>query len=335
MPERAVDVVPKSRLRFFRRAIFQQLMKRQVQVSSRQVDHIRRSIESSGARLLHVYFGHIGVYLLPLLRLKTVPTVVSFHGADAGVDLDKGWHNEAINEVFSLADRILVRSESLRRGLVEVGCAEEKIRLNRTGIPLDDWPMHERSWAENQQWKMLQACRLIEKKGLDLTLQVLAQLRESSLDVTLMVAGEGPLRESLAQQAAELGIADRVRFIGFVDQQALAKEIRRAHLFIHPSRMGADGNQEGVPNSMLEAMASGLPVIATRHGGIPEAVEHEKSGLLVNEEDVEGLVRECQRLMANEALYRQLSDGARASVAERFSREAQIELLEKCYLELI
>ena len=85
--------------------------------------------------------------------------------------------------------------------------------------------------------------------------------------------------------ARELQIDSAVDFVGFVSQEELRELLYSSHIFLHPSETGRDGNQEGVPNSMLEAMASGLPVFATRHGGIPEAVENKVSGILVNERD--------------------------------------------------
>ena len=117
---------------------------------------------------------------------------------------------------------------------------------------------------------------------------------------TFTIAGEGPLRAELEAQARELGIGDKVSFPGFVSQTQLRELFYRSHIFLHPSERGADGNQEGVPNSMLEAMASGLPVFATEHGGIPEAIEHGKSGILVKEGD-------------HDALARRLVGGGRAS----------------------
>src|SRR5207248_8009941 len=106
---------------------------------------------------------------------------------------------------------------------------------------------------------------------------------------TLTIAGEGPLLSQLQNLAHELNIDDHVLFTGFISQEQLRDIYYASHIFLHPSETGADGNQEGVPNSMLEAMASGLPVFATQHGGIPEAIENGLSGVLVPESDYEAL----------------------------------------------
>ena len=109
----------------------------------------------------------------------------------------------------------------------------------------------------------------------------------------------------------------------------------RARMFVHPSRTSGDGNREGVPNSMLEAMASGAPVVATRHGGIPEAVTDGASGLLVPENDARALAAAMLRVMGEDGLARKLAAGGRRAVEERFDRVANIRVLESCYLDLI
>ena len=171
-------------------------------------------------------------------------------------------------------DLVLARSKSLIDALVKAGCPPEKIRLNRTGIPLGKFPFQARTWPTDDKWRVFQACRLIEKKGLPTSLRAFAHFAQVHPQASLTIAGEGPLRAELRRLAADLGMADRVEFAGFLNQDDLRRKLYEAHFFLHPRvEQGADGNQEGVPNSLLEAMATGLPVFATDHGGIPEAVE--------------------------------------------------------------
>ena len=303
-------------------------------------DGERKRIESaligSEAELLHVYFGHIGMHLLPLLESKTrpCPVIVSFHGADVGVDMDKAAYLKAMRAVFASADRILARSESLAKGLKGLGCPEEKIRISRTGLPLTQWPMIERAAPTGGEWRLVQTCRLIEKKGLDVTLEVVAKLREKFPQLRLTLIGEGPLQTELESLAEELGVADAIEFTGFINEERMREEYAKAHIFIHPSRIGKDGNQEGVPNAMLEAMATGLPVAATLHGGIPEAVEDDVSGVLVEEDDSENLARRLQLLLEEDSCRQQMGVAARAGVEARFSRKKQIADLEAIYKEL-
>ena len=143
------------------------------------------------------------------------------------------------------------------------------------------------------------------------------------------------MRQDLEKLAGELGVSKNVRFTGFLNQDELRKEVYRAHLFLHPSRTSPDGNREGIPNSLLEAMASGAPVIATRHGGIPEAISTGESGILVDENDHHSLAIAAHSLMAQPSLMSKIAEAARVSVETNFSREANIRHLEDCYLRLM
>ena len=172
------------------------------------------------------------------------------------------------------------------------GCPEEKLRLQRTAIPIYGVDHKQRQIPpEDGQWRIFQACRLVEKKGLPVSLQVFKKILTEHPKARFEIAGTGPLEEPLRKQCQELGIANQVDFLGFLDQEEILEKAYQSHLFLHPSQMGTDKNQEGVPNAMLETMATGLPAIATRHGGIPEAITHAVSGMLSDERDVEDLSR--------------------------------------------
>jgi colanic acid/amylovoran biosynthesis glycosyltransferase len=149
------------------------------------------------------------------------------------------------------------------------------------------------------------------------------------------IAGEGPLLKELQQLVRELRIEKMVRFVGFLNQKELRMLFERSHLFLHPSEVATDSNQEGVPNSMLEAMATGLPVIATMHGGIPEAVTDGISGLLVPERDHLRLANALISLVENPVRWLETGKAASRTVTEEFAQARQIEALESAYLEAI
>ena len=330
-----IVVLPKPRTHQLRRFVQKQLLGRPITIYRSEARSILAALEKCGAKVLHVYFGHIGVHLLPLLEICPLPVIVSFHGADAQIDLHKPAHLARTRRMMERATLLLVRSESLANRLVALGVPREKIRLHRTGIPLDEIHFSKRTAPADGAWRCVQACRLIGKKGLATSLRAFAEFAREFPRAAFTIAGEGPQLQELRSLADSLGIADRVSFSGFLPQEELRTLCAGAHIFLHPSELGPDGNQEGVPNAMLEAMAGGMPVVATLHGGIPEAVEHGVSGLLTPERDAPALAQSLLTLARDPARYAAMSEAAAARVSAGFSLIAQARALEAIYDEAL
>jgi glycosyltransferase involved in cell wall biosynthesis len=176
---------------------------------------------------------------------------------------------------------------------------------------------------------------LIEKKGLPVTLRAFAVFLGQFPNANLTIAGEGPLLGQLQSLARELGIDGRVSFTGFVSQEELRKIYYASHILLQPSQMGRDGNQEGIPNSMLEAMASGLPVFATEHGGIPEAIENCVSGVLVPECDHQKLAAALLDAVRNPEFLSRIARKGAEIVRKNFDLRVQTQRLEEIYLQTI
>ena len=334
-PFEDVYIIPKPPTHFLRRFWFRQLRDQPWQISEAELSDLLRVLTEARARLLHIYFGHIAVHLLPLIRAWKNPSIVSFHGADVMVDMNKPAYREATLQMLEAVTLVLVRSESLRRALVDLGCNPEKIEIQRTGIPLEEFPFRQRVLPNNGEWHFVQAGRLIEKKGLPVTIRAFEVFVRQYPNATLRVAGEGPLLRELEMLARELKIAERVSFTGFVSQERLREIYYRSHIFLHPSQTGRDGNQEGIPNSMLEAMATGLPVFATEHGGIPEAIEHGVSGVLVPERDEFVLVETLLNAVQDPDLLSRIAYAGATAVRKNFDLSTQVQRLEEIYLRTI
>lgn len=334
-PFEEVVVVPKGPWRWLRRIVQRQILRRPLLLSGGETRRLRAALDANRCGLLHIFFGNTGVQLLPLLSDPTRrwPTVVSFHGADVLVELNQPAYRAAFLDMLGRVDLVLARSKSLIDALVQVGCPPEKIRLNRTGIPLGKFSFRAREWPTDGRWRLLQACRLIEKKGLATTLRGFAHFAATYPQATLTIAGEGPQRAELQRLCAEIGIADKVKFPGFLSQEDLRAQLYEAHFFLHPSERGKDGNQEGVPNSLLEAMATGAAVFATTHGGIPEAIENGVGGVLVAEGDHAALGRAMVDLAAEPDRLTAMTEHATKSVADNFALNAQVRKLEEYYQE--
>jgi colanic acid/amylovoran biosynthesis glycosyltransferase len=330
-----LHLLGRSNLRWARRIWYQQILHSPQLALPSECSAFRDLIRGHNIRLLHIYFGNNGVFWLPLFRRREIPMIVSFHGADVAVGSDTPGAQHRLQQVFAGADLILARSDSIRRSLIGAGCSQNKIRIQRTGIPTSEFEYRPRTVPDDGRFRLFQACRLIEKKGVEITLRAFAKFVERWPDSRLVIAGDGPLRVPLEQLTEQLGIGSRVEFTGFLGKEQLLERYYQSQLFIHPSETTSAGDNEGIPNSLLEAMATGMCCIATRHGGIPEAIEHLRNGVLVDERDAEGVYRWMNQLAVNWPLAVDLSRQAAEMISQEFDSEKQIQKLESTYLELI
>jgi glycosyltransferase involved in cell wall biosynthesis len=334
-PFEQVELIPRARKNFLKRFWLKYIMQKPPVYYRGELQVLIKMMRRRPADLMHVYFGHTGVHLLPFILEWKHPTVVSFHGMDIQPRPNQAGYDDQMRELLLAVPLVLARSRSLFAALERWGCAPHKLRLNRTGIPLEDFPFAQRPLPADGAWRFVQACRLVEKKGLLTALRAFARFREKYPLAKFVIAGEGSLREKLEDLATELGARDAVEFRGFLSQADLAKLYADSHVFVHPSEMTSDKNQEGVPNSMLEAMATGLPVLATNHGGIPEAVTHEHHGLLVPERDVDALFSAMCQLTSDAEMCYLWGQAASRQVRDEFEQRKAIENLESFYDEAL
>lgn len=334
-PFERIEIIPKRRTNLLVHGWLKFVERRPPIVYRGEYQTLDSLLERHGADLMHIYFGHTGVHLLPFIEQWDKPCVVSFHGADVAQKPEIKDYPAKLRRLFKAVPLVFARSQSLVDRLVHLGCPPEKLRINRTGIPLNEFPFVDREPPRNGKWRVVQACRLIPKKGVATSLRAFAIFKKDNPGAEFFIAGKGPLQPELEMLAGGLGILRDVHFVGFLPQPKLLELYASSHLFLHPSEISPNQDQEGVPNSVLEAMATGLPVVATRHGGIPEAVDHGRTGFLVAEEDHVGLANAMQLITSLPASLKQMGEHAHAAVRQRFGQDAQIDQLESFYEEAI
>ena len=328
-----IEVLPRARKNFVKRFWLKHVARQPPVYYRGELQVILKLLERRPADLMHIYFGHTGVHLLPFVQEWKRPCVVSFHGMDIQARPQQEGYDEQMRALLQTVPLVLARSRSLFAALEAWGCPREKLRLNRTGIPLEQFPFQQRPMPADGSWRFVQACRLVAKKGLGTSLRAFAKFHALHPKARFCIAGDGPMKAELETLIGELGLREAVELRGFLAQQDLAALYARAHVFLHPSEMPPDQNQEGVPNSMLEAMATGLPVLATTHGGIPEAVAHERTGLLVPERDDVALFAAMQHVTAETDFLYILGQAAARAVREEFEQGRAVEKLEGFYDE--
>ncbi len=247
--------------------------------------------------IVHAQFGPSGIVASELRRagLITGRLSVAFYGYD--ITREPRLRGSAMYErMFEDAEWILPNSAYLAGLLREAGAPAEKVSVHRLGIDNDRFPFCDRSGRdESGPWRVVAVGRMVEKKGFEFLIRAIARLGDLP-NLKATIVGDGPLRPELARLAEDLAVGDRIELPGWLDHAEVGAVLSGADCFAAPSVVAADGDMEGLPLVVVEAMATGLPVVGTRHSGIPEAVRPEVNGLLVEERDVEGLAEALRRL---------------------------------------
>jgi len=225
-----------------------------------------------------------------------------------------------LRRVWRRAGAVVANSEGLRQ--LAIGFeALVPIQVIPNGVDLEAFRAGERQWTPP---RLLFVGRIVYQKGLDLLFDALGQLKD--LPWQLDLVGDGPRVSHLKEQAASLGLADKIRFLGWLSRAELPKTYQQANLFVYPSR------HEGMPNAVLEAMASGLPVLATRIAGNEELVSAD-TGVLVAPEDAAALQAALGPLLVDAGLRQRLGSAARQRVEQTYSwhgvAQAYLDLMRK------
>jgi glycosyltransferase involved in cell wall biosynthesis len=276
------------------------------------------------------YIGNNGWRALPLCSVLDVPLLTWFIGNDASVDLRDekyAWRYARLREAPGALYRGVASNIVAR--LLEFGMPRERTGILHMGITLEDYAAPDRSTRAEAPPKIVLGARLMDFKGHRFAFEAFAGLLRKHPGATLHLFGEGPLETELRVRAEALGIAGAVQFRGLVPIEALRAELASADFALQPSVTAADGRAEGLPNVVLEELAMGLPVVASRHAGIPDAVVPEETGLLVEEGDVAGLEAAMLRLTDDRALRLRLGAGARRLVEARFDARVLGEQLAR------
>jgi len=299
--------------------------------------------EAGGLRdvgLLHCHFGtraHLAAALRSL-GIIDVTIVTTFHGFDVSATIKhKGPDHYRL--LFRFGALFLPVSEMWARKLCEVGCDPERIRVHHVGIDcaLNEFRERRLDSRPNHPVKLISIGRLVEKKGHAHTLRAFARLRRDRPDlaVTFEIVGEGDLKDALEKEASDLGLTDVVTFHGGLPHGETLAVLNEAAIFILPSVTSKDGDMEGIPVSLMEAMARGIPVISTYHSGIPELVQDGVSGLLVPERDDDALAKAIERMIDSAPTWPEIGRASRRIIEEEFDRRKLGRRLIEYYQDLL
>lgn len=280
--------------------------------------------------ILHAHFGTTAIAAIPIVRALDIPLVVTYHGMDIAIKPRGAGELRDRARVFAAADRIIAVSDFIADQLRAAGCPEEKITVHHIGIDTDLFAPGEPD--ERAEARILFVGRLVAKKGLIHLLRAMPRIQETVGDAELIVAGDGPLRAESEAEAARLGV--RAHFLGVQTPDQVRTLMREATIFCSPSIVAADGNAEGLPMTIIEAQAAGLPVVAFPSGGSAEGIVHGVTGLIAPPADEETLTEHLLALLTDRDRLTQFAAAARQHVIENFDLKRQTALLEGIYDEV-
>lgn len=285
--------------------------------------------------IIHSQFGTLGLYAVSLNQIlpHKCKLVTSIRGYDATVFLKK--HPGIYRTLFREGDLFLPVCEFLKERLIQEGCEEKKIVVHYSGIDCSKFNYVQRQRVLGEPIKVLTIARLKEKKGVVFVIEAVSHLLSKGEQIEYRVVGDGILRESLQRLIAGMGIERQVTLLGWKTHEEVKILLEESHVLVAPSLTADSGDQEGIPNAIKEAMATGLPVISTFHSGIPELVTDGLSGLLVPERDAAAIADALAYLISNPEVCEEMGQAGRRKVELKFDTNSLNKELEELYLRVI
>lgn len=266
-------------------------------------------------------YGQSGVRVMEACRRARLPLIAHFHGYDASVREVLAEYRDSYRQLFDTAAAVIAVSRDMRRTLIALGAPPEKVHYCPYGVDCDAFTPADPATAPPTA---IAVGRFVEKKAPHLTILAFAAAHRHHRDARLRMIGDGPLLESCKDLVRALRLEEAVAFAGSLPHPVIAAEMRDARCFVQHSVEAANGDREGTPNAVLEAGASGLPSVVTRHAGIPDVVRDGETGILVDERDIDAMAAGLSHLFADAPFAGRMGAAARVHVARDFSFDRRL-----------
>ena len=308
-------------------------------LSLKQGEKLRMLVQEIKPNIMHFHYGtDAGIYLQALKNIN-IPKVVSFYGYECSGFPKRffGFGKQYLNSmVYKYADLVLAMSPDMAKDIEETGCPKNKIQVHYYGTDVQRFfqsPVDK----QDSDCCFLIISGLAPQKGHLFLLKAFKKAFEINQNISLTIVGDGQLQQDIHRQVLELKLAPFIKLPGavFYGSQEHKDYFFSHDVFIHPSVTDVNGDKEGIPGAIVEAMAAGLPVIATYHAGIPYVIEAERNGLLVQEWDVDDLTQSILRMAESKDLRERLGTAAQKYALANLNLIKKEEDLERIYTSLL
>lgn len=268
-------------------------------------------------------YGTTGAEIMRACRYAGIPLVAHFHGRDCSCYEVINSYGERYKALFAYASYIVAVSHAMEKKLISLGCPKEKLVY----APCAPDPSFAGLEPDLKEEKFLFVGRFTEKKAPDLLVKAFAQVAAEHPTASLVMAGDGELLSATRRLVRSLHLEDRISLPGAITPSVYRSMLKHCRAYVQHSVTASDGDMEGTPVSVMEASAAGVPVIATRHAGIPDVIIDGETGLLSDEKDIEAMVGNMKLLLERPDLAEKLGSSGRRFMASHITKQWQMGVL--------
>ncbi|WP_458352126.1 glycosyltransferase [Peribacillus frigoritolerans] len=297
-----------------------------------KIKDLNKFFEEQDIIAIHAHHGSHGQEILPVCEKYNIPLIVSIRGRD-GSDRPEIFEKNAkrYSALNKHGAHFYPVCQYLAEGLRRLGIPAKNMHVLYGGIELDLFPFSSRTLPTAGEIRVLSVGRLVDKKGFITLIKAFKRIYTQYPNARLHIIGAGEDEKRIKSTIAEYNLKDVVILRGAMHSKQVSDELKKAHIFCLASQTAKNGDIEGIPNALKEAMASGLPVVSTRHAGIPELIEHQRTGYLAPEKNDMELAKGIQFFMENPDIWTDYTERARKVIEEKFDVNKQIIEQQRLY----
>lgn len=304
-------------------------------IMRREISKILQKIKPE---IIHAQFGPEGTIIGEVAYKLKIPLIVTFHGYDISILVKQKFWLNSYKKLFNIGQLFMGVSNHICNKLILNGCPENKVVKFSAGIRIENFKFRLNTIDPQSEIKLIHVGRLIEKKSPLSTVKAFKIVTDyfgDKLNITLTIIGKGPLKEQVIELINNLSLVDKVKIIGEVEHSEIMNYLFVSHIYVQHCLTASDGDEEGLGMSFLEASAIGLPIVTTRHNGIPDAVLDSKTGYLVEEGDIEDMANKIIHLIKNPQIAQEFGIAGRQHVENNYDIHKQVKKAIAYYSKLL